>query len=131
MLSRRPRCGWAADRARESARPDRLFDDPWADTLAGPEGREILADLADVSGPVPEGTPHLSTWFAKLADKGIRRRFATDDPEGLFASHGWQAQVLQYGEEGADYGRWPWPTISRDDTNWPHNYLVSAGLSGR
>jgi methyltransferase (TIGR00027 family) len=28
----------AAVRARESARPDRLFDDPWAAVLAGPEG---------------------------------------------------------------------------------------------
>ncbi|HEY8926273.1 MAG TPA: class I SAM-dependent methyltransferase, partial [Polyangia bacterium] len=27
----------AAARARESRRPDRLFDDPWAAALAGPE----------------------------------------------------------------------------------------------
>ena len=29
---------WTAARARESARPDRLFDDPLARTLAGEEG---------------------------------------------------------------------------------------------
>ncbi|HVV25008.1 MAG TPA: SAM-dependent methyltransferase [Pseudonocardiaceae bacterium] len=33
----------AAARARESARPDRLFDDPWADRLAGDTGRARLA----------------------------------------------------------------------------------------
>ncbi len=32
----------AAVRARESERPDRLFNDPWADTLARPEGLEWL-----------------------------------------------------------------------------------------
>jgi len=32
----------AAARARESARPDRLFDDPWAAELAGPEGFAML-----------------------------------------------------------------------------------------
>src|SRR5207248_24096 len=35
----------AADRARESARPDRLFEDPWAEKLAGPEGMRIMADM--------------------------------------------------------------------------------------
>ena len=33
----------AAVRARESARPDRLFDDPFAQRLAGERGREMLA----------------------------------------------------------------------------------------
>jgi methyltransferase (TIGR00027 family) len=32
----------AAARARESARPDRLFDDPWAAELAGPEGLAMM-----------------------------------------------------------------------------------------
>jgi hypothetical protein len=61
----------------------------------------------------------------------MRRRFATDDPEGLFASHGWEAHVVEYGEEGANFGRWPWPTVDRRDTNWPHSYLITAHRSGR
>jgi methyltransferase (TIGR00027 family) len=36
----------AAVRASEQERPDRLFDDPWAHELAGPEGREWLASRA-------------------------------------------------------------------------------------
>lgn len=35
----------AADRARESERPDRLFEDPLAEVLAGSEGRSIMADM--------------------------------------------------------------------------------------
>ena len=43
--------GWiAAARARESTRPDRLFDDPWADLLAGESGRAQLRASERVSG---------------------------------------------------------------------------------
>ena len=42
-------CWTAAMRALESARPDRLFDDPWASTLAGEEGQRWLAQRS------PEG----------------------------------------------------------------------------
>jgi len=43
--------GWiAAARARESARPDRLFDDPWADALAGEPGWAQLRASERVSG---------------------------------------------------------------------------------
>lgn len=40
----------AAQRARESQRPDRLFDDPLAMALAGPEGEEMLR-LSELSNP--------------------------------------------------------------------------------
>jgi methyltransferase (TIGR00027 family) len=35
----------AAARARENRRPDRLFEDPWAEALAGPEGFALLERL--------------------------------------------------------------------------------------
>jgi len=44
----------AAPRARESERPDRLFDDPLAAALAGPEGfawLERMEPAARVGGP--------------------------------------------------------------------------------
>lgn len=44
----------AAARARESERTDRLFDDPWADLLAGQEGKAWIerssADQGDAFG---------------------------------------------------------------------------------
>jgi len=41
----------AAARARESRRPDRLFDDPWAAALAGPEGVALMNELEAVAAP--------------------------------------------------------------------------------
>lgn len=51
----------------------------------------------------------------------MSQRYATDDPEGLLASHGWQAEVIEYGEDGANFGRWAWSPVDRRDPNWPHN----------
>ncbi len=100
----------------------------------------VLADLAapgsallaDVSGRVPaDAAPFMDPWFARLAAVGIQRRFATDDPEGLFDAHGWDAEVAQYGDDGANFGRWPWPVLPREETNWPHNYLITAHRRSR
>jgi methyltransferase (TIGR00027 family) len=82
--------------------------------------------LADVSGPSPAGTPHVGSWTARLEKAGIHRRFTTNDPEGLCASTGWTATVLEYGDETANYGRWPWPRVDRNNPHWPHNYLIRA-----
>ena len=81
--------------------------------------------LADVSGRSGLDAPYLAFWSQRLADNGIPGgRFGTDDPEGLLAAHGWDAHVTQYGDEGASFGRWPYPPIPRDDPRLPHNYLV-------
>lgn len=95
-------------------------------TLAAPDS--VL--LTDVAGPSPS-YPELATWLARRERAGMSQRFATDDPEGLLASHGWQAEVIEYGEDGANFGRWPWSPVDRRDPNWPHNYLITAYLSGR
>lgn len=109
----------------EEAKVHRLLDT--LARLAGPTS--VL--LADVSGRSPSGIPLMDTWFARLEAAGMSRRFATDDPEGLFAAHGWEAQAVEYGEEGANFGRWPWPLADRHDAGRPHNYLVTARRSGR
>jgi len=41
----------AAARARESRRPDRLFDDPWATALAGSEGVALMNELEAMAAP--------------------------------------------------------------------------------
>ena len=43
----------AAARARESARPDRLFEDPWAEVLAGSAGCAFLERQDEVLPPTP------------------------------------------------------------------------------
>jgi methyltransferase (TIGR00027 family) len=70
----------AASRARESARPDALFIDPWADLLAGEKGREFLQTHEDL---LPATTPIFV----------VRHRFFDDFLVGV-AGRGLQQIVL-------------------------------------
>jgi O-methyltransferase involved in polyketide biosynthesis len=67
---------------------------------------------------------------AGLRRKGMPWRFGSDDPEGLLAAHGWTAEASQYGDDDANFGRWPWPPAPRDDAGWPRSYLVRAASGG-
>jgi len=62
----------AAVRARESARPDRLFDDPWAAALAGDEGVAFMNRLAEAAaaagGPNLRDNPYLAIRTRLLDD---------------------------------------------------------------
>ena len=62
----------AAVRAGESDRPDRLFEDPYARLLAGPEGFALLADVAAgrPPGAVSTGITIRTRW---IDDQGIPR----------------------------------------------------------
>ena len=66
---------------------------------------------------------------AALAWRGAPGLFGTDDPETLMAHHGWDADVTQPGEEGANYGRWPRPILSREVPGLPRGFLVKARRS--
>jgi methyltransferase (TIGR00027 family) len=63
---------------------------------------------------------------ATLARRGAPGRFGTNDPETLMARHGWEADATQPGEEGANFGRWPRPMVSRDVPGLPRSFLVRA-----
>ncbi len=92
--------------------------------LLGAAGSTLLAD---VSGRSAIDAPYMAFWSQRLADNGIAgARYGTDDPEGLFAAHGWDATVYEYGDEEANFGRWPYPQVPRDDPTLPHNYLIVA-----
>jgi methyltransferase (TIGR00027 family) len=66
---------------------------------------------------------------AALARRGAPGRFGTNDPETLMARHGWEADVTQPGEEGANFGRWPRPMVPRDVPSIPRSFLVRARRS--
>ena len=53
----------AAVRARESARPDRLFDDPYAQALAGPDGFAAMARSERAAGGENRMIPVRVRWF--------------------------------------------------------------------
>ena len=63
---------------------------------------------------------------AALARRGAAGRFGTNDPETLMADHGWEADVTQPGEGGANYGRWPRPMVPRWLPGLPRSFLVKA-----
>lgn len=62
--------------------------------------------------------------LAILAGRGAPGRFGTNDPEALLESHGWRARVTQPGEEGADFGRWTNPPLSRWVAGLPRAFLM-------
>ena len=49
-----------------------------------------------------------------------------DGPEAFLATRGWMATRSQAGEEGANYGRWPYHVIPRTIPEVPRNWLVTA-----
>ncbi len=57
---------------------------------------------------------------------GIFWQSAMDDPQAFLEKRGWSASVIQPGEEGANYGRWPYPVIPRSVPDVPHSWLVVA-----
>jgi methyltransferase (TIGR00027 family) len=69
-----------------------------------------------------------ATWPQQLALawQGAPGRFGTDDPEILLADHGWDADVIQAGEEGANFGRWPMPLMPWWLPGLPRSFLVRA-----
>lgn len=62
----------AAQRARESQRPDRLFHDPLATALAGPEGAEMLR-LSEVTNPRAKQTAEYMVVRTRFVDDFLLR----------------------------------------------------------
>ncbi|HWR48767.1 MAG TPA: SAM-dependent methyltransferase, partial [Pseudonocardiaceae bacterium] len=82
--------------------------------------------LTDVIGHSSLTLPQLASFLALMAENGSPFRFGTDDPDGLMGTHGWRPQVTQFGETGANFGRWTMPVTDRNDSHAPHGYLIVA-----
>lgn len=67
---------WTASvRALESARPDRLFDDPWASALAGEEGRRWLAQRSpDSILPIILRTRYFDDFLQRITHENALRQ---------------------------------------------------------
>ena len=65
----------AAARAQESAREDRVFDDPFAEALAGEIGRRVLAAAELASGGANPYVEQIDRWlgFDALAGAVVHR----------------------------------------------------------
>ena len=89
----------AAIRAKESARDDRLFDDPFADLLAGAAGREMLERMIVAVGE--QSTTQIVVRTRFLDEALLRATGAAGAPR--------QVAILAAGLDSRAY-RLPWPT---------------------
>ncbi len=82
--------------------------------------------LIDMPGRYVYEAPQLSRWLEMLRAHGSPWQFGCDEPEQLLLEHGWDAHALLFGQEGANFGRWPWPVMPREEGKIPRSYLVEA-----
>jgi len=66
------------------------------------------------------------TWIETLAKEGVAWISSMDHPETFLAERGWRATVVQLGEEGAHFGRWPFPVLPRSVGGVPRTFFVTA-----
>jgi methyltransferase (TIGR00027 family) len=63
----------------------------------------------------------------RLREDGAPWRFGTDQPEAWLAETGWRlAEMKLPGEDGAAFGRWPFPPVPRDMPHIPRSFLFVA-----
>ena len=63
----------------------------------------------------------------EAAARGTRWVFGTNEPEELFSRAGWRVNaVVQPGEEGASFGRWPKPSAPRHLPGLASSFFVTA-----
>src|SRR5215217_3910194 len=93
-----------------------------ASVLAAPHSR-LGADLVNRD---LLGSPVMWPLLGTFSRRGAPGRFGANDPEALFAEHGWEAEVTQPGEREANYGRWPYPVAPRRLPGVPRLFLIRA-----
>ena len=64
----------------------------------------------------------------KNSDNGLAKYWKSgfDEPEKLFAEFGWQASVVQFGDETANFGRFKYKFPSREVPDIARGFLVTA-----
>ncbi len=71
-------------------------------------------------------SPHTRSWIELLAREGAAWISSLDEPEAFLAERGWRARVIEPGEDGAHFGRWPFPVIPRSEPGVPRTFFVTA-----
>ncbi|MHC0429677.1 class I SAM-dependent methyltransferase [Streptomyces sp. O3] len=85
--------------------------------------------LGDVISRAALDNPLSRPFLKALEADGNPWLFGTEEPERLLADCGWAAvEVRQPGEEGADFGRWPYPVAPRETPGVPRSFLFTAAL---
>ena len=84
-------------------------------------GSRVAADIVNAEALVLPNMRGLLDVFARW---GCPWRFGTDEPEALFARHGFTVDAVQPGDPRADYGRWPDPVPPRSETGVRRVFFV-------
>jgi methyltransferase (TIGR00027 family) len=90
--------------------------------LAAP-GSRLGADIVNGAMLTAPSTRH---WSDRMAAAGAPWLFTSDEPEAVLADFGWSATVVQPGEDGAGFGRFPDPGAHRSASGVPRSFLVTA-----
>jgi methyltransferase (TIGR00027 family) len=71
-------------------------------------------------------SPSTRHWNERMTAIGVPWLFTSEEPEAILAKFGWSAVVVQPGEQGADFGRFPRPVTTRATPGVPRSFLVTA-----
>lgn len=84
--------------------------------------------VADILGQMmlDRRRPWLRSWLDSLEQEGMGQQFATDDPEMLFESRGWECEVAQHSVVAREFGRWPYRVPVRGESDALDSFLVHA-----
>jgi methyltransferase (TIGR00027 family) len=82
--------------------------------------------FCDITGRSLLESPWMKLPIEDMERMGAPWRFGTDDPEGMLAAIGWEANVTEPAVVGARFGRWPFPVVARDVKGVPRSYLVEG-----
>lgn len=71
-------------------------------------------------------SPWMQPALKAMEERGMGWRFGTDDPAGLFARHGWRAEVKDPAREGNTYDPKRFPvSASQSDARSPGSFVVA------
>jgi hypothetical protein len=76
-------------------------------------------------------SPSTCHWNERMAAIGAPWLFTLDDPKAFLAEFGWTALVVEPGEKGADFGRFPYPLTTGPEPGVPRSFLVTATRHGQ
>ncbi|WP_320777046.1 SAM-dependent methyltransferase [Streptomyces sp. CRN 30] len=89
-------------------------------------GSRIAADLVNEAALT---SPDMRGLLDVFAGWDCPWLFGTDEPEALFAAHGFTVEATQPGEPAADHGRWPDPVPDRSVTGVRRVFFVHGRRS--
>ncbi|MFC9794396.1 class I SAM-dependent methyltransferase [Streptomyces sp. NPDC127584] len=85
--------------------------------------------LGDVISQAALDNPLARGFMRALDEDGNPWLFGTEEPEQLLVDCGWAVrEVRQPGEDGADFGRWPYPVPARSVPRVPRSFLFTCDL---